>query len=90
MRISGVLVLSVLAACGGGGGPGGQLQAAPLVGLAHLIVDLVETGTTLVENDLEERELVLEVSSVLVANRAQFKLRRSEIEPLLSRLRGAC
>ena len=67
----------------------GSVELAPLVGLAHLIVDLVETGTTLVENNLEERELVAEVSSVLVANRAQFKLRRAQIEPLLRALRGA-
>lgn len=67
----------------------GSVELAPLVGLAHLIVDLVETGTTLVENNLEERELVAEVSSVLVANRAQFKLRRAQIDPLLSALRGA-
>ncbi|GMV13596.1 MAG: ATP phosphoribosyltransferase [Polyangiaceae bacterium] len=67
----------------------GSVELAPLVGLAHLIVDLVETGTTLAENELEERELVAEVSSVVVANRAQFKLRRREIEPLLAALRGA-
>jgi ATP phosphoribosyltransferase len=67
----------------------GSVELAPLVGLAHLIVDLVETGTTLVENDLEEREVVAEVSSVLVANRAQFKLRRAEIEPLVRALRAA-
>lgn len=67
----------------------GSVELAPLVGLADLIVDLVETGTTLVENDLEERELVAEVSSVLVANRAQMKLRRAEIQPLLTALRGA-
>ncbi|MBK7579064.1 MAG: ATP phosphoribosyltransferase [Myxococcales bacterium] len=67
----------------------GSVELAPLVGLAHLIVDLVETGTTLVENNLEERELVAEVSSVLVANRAQYKLRRAEVQPLVERLRAA-
>ncbi|MFO0569871.1 MAG: ATP phosphoribosyltransferase [Polyangiaceae bacterium] len=65
----------------------GSVELAPLVGLAHLIVDLVETGTTLSENDLEERELVLDVSSVLVANRAQYKLRRAEVAPVVERLR---
>lgn len=67
----------------------GSVELAPLVGLAHLIVDLVETGTTLVENDLEERELVVDISSVLVANRAQYKLRRKEIQPLVDQLRAA-
>lgn len=67
----------------------GSVELAPLVGLAHLIVDLVETGTTLVENDLEEREVVAQVSSVLIANRAQYKLRRTDVQPLVERIRGA-
>ncbi len=43
---------------------------------------------TLAENDLEERETICEVSSVVVANRSQFKLRRAEVEPLIERLRA--
>lgn len=66
----------------------GSVELAPLVGLAHLIVDLVETGTTLVENDLEEREVVAQVTSVLVANRAQYKLRRAHIQPLVDKIRA--
>ena len=67
----------------------GSVELAPLVGLANLIVDLVETGTTLVENDLEERELVADVSSVLVANRALYKLRHTRVVALVERLRSA-
>ncbi|MEB2310774.1 MAG: ATP phosphoribosyltransferase [Sorangiineae bacterium] len=67
----------------------GSVELAPLVGLAHLIVDLVETGTTLHENGLEEREVICEVSSVLIANPSQYKLRHAEIQPLVARLRGA-
>lgn len=67
----------------------GSVELAPIVGLADLIVDLVETGTTLAENALEERELIVEVSTVLVANRAQYKLRHAAIEPLIRKLRGA-
>jgi ATP phosphoribosyltransferase len=67
----------------------GSVELAPLTGLAELIVDLVETGTTLVQNGLVEREEVAQVSSALVANRASFKLRQSEIGPLLERLRAA-
>jgi ATP phosphoribosyltransferase len=66
----------------------GSVELAPRVGLAHLIVDLVETGTTLAENDLIERELVAEVTSVLVANRATYKLRHSEIRALVGQLRA--
>jgi ATP phosphoribosyltransferase len=52
----------------------GSVELAPLTGLADAIVDLVETGETLRQNDLEVREIVAEISSVLVANRAAFKL----------------
>jgi ATP phosphoribosyltransferase len=67
----------------------GSVELAPLTGLADLIVDLVETGATLVQNGLEAREEVLRVSSVLVANRASYKLRRTEIAPLVDKLRRA-
>lgn len=52
----------------------GSVEIAPLTGLADAIVDLVETGETLRQNSLEVREVVAEISSVLVANRAAFKL----------------
>jgi ATP phosphoribosyltransferase len=67
----------------------GSVEIAPLVGLAHLIVDIVETGRTLRENNLEIRETVAEVSTVLVANRAAYKLRAAAIIPLLQKLRHA-
>jgi ATP phosphoribosyltransferase len=51
-----------------------SVELAPLTGLADLIVDLVETGTTLVENGLEVKEEILAVSTLLVANRASYKL----------------
>lgn len=65
---------------------GGSVELSPLVGLSDLIVDLVETGTTLKENDLVEREVICEISSLLIANRAQYKLRHAEIAPLIQRL----
>ncbi len=67
----------------------GSVELAPLVGLSHLIVDLVETGATLTENNLEERELICPISSVLVANRSLYKLRQAEVQPLIDRLRSA-
>ena len=67
----------------------GSVELAPLTGLAELIVDLVETGTTLAQNGLEEIEEVGRVSSMLVANRASFKLRQDAIGPLVARLREA-
>lgn len=66
---------------------GGSVELAPITGLSDLIVDLVETGSTLVKNGLTERETVSRISSVLVANRAAYKLRRAEIAPLVEKLR---
>lgn len=67
----------------------GSVELAPLVGLADLIVDLVETGATLAENRLEVVEEVTSISSVLVANRAAYKLRSNEIVPIVEALRAA-
>jgi ATP phosphoribosyltransferase len=67
----------------------GSVELAPLVGLADLIVDLVETGATLVENRLEVVEEVTSISSVLVANRSAFKLRAEAISPIIAALRAA-
>jgi ATP phosphoribosyltransferase len=66
----------------------GSVELAPLVGLADAIVDIVETGATLKENDLEVLETVAEVSTMVIANRAAYKLRAGEIRPLLERLRA--
>jgi ATP phosphoribosyltransferase len=65
----------------------GSVELAPLVGLSDLIVDLVETGATLAQNGLEEREIVAHVTSVLVANRAAYKLRYDRIKPFMEALR---
>jgi ATP phosphoribosyltransferase len=67
----------------------GSVELAPLVGLADLIVDLVETGATLSENGLVEHETIYEVSSVVVANRSLFKLRHAEVSAMVERLRAA-
>jgi ATP phosphoribosyltransferase len=67
---------------------GGSVELAPLVGLADLIVDLVETGATLEQNGLEEREEVARISSVLVVNRAAYKLRNERVRALIEALRS--
>lgn len=66
-----------------------SVELAPLTGLADLIVDLVETGATLAQNGLEIREEIAPVSSVLVANRASYKLRADAIGPLVAAVRAA-
>jgi ATP phosphoribosyltransferase len=67
----------------------GSVELAPLVGLAHAIVDIVETGATLRDNDMEVRETVAEVSTLLIANRASYKLEGAAIRPIVERLRAA-
>ncbi len=65
----------------------GSVELAPLVGLADLIVDLVETGATLAQNGLEVLEEVVAISSVLVANRASYRLKQDRVRPLIEALR---
>ena len=67
----------------------GSVELAPLVGLGDGIVDLVATGRTLEENELEVREEIVECSARLVANRVAHKLRAAEIDELMARLREA-
>jgi ATP phosphoribosyltransferase len=62
----------------------GSVELAPLLGLAHAIVDIVETGSTLRENGLEVIEEIQPISARLIVNMASMKLRRAEIEQLLS------
>jgi ATP phosphoribosyltransferase len=67
----------------------GSVELAPLVGLADQIVDLVSSGATLRDNGLVEVETILQVTSRLVVNRAAMKLRGTEIEAVIARLRAA-
>jgi ATP phosphoribosyltransferase len=67
----------------------GSVELAPLIGLADGIVDLVATGRTLEENDLEVREEIVECTARFVANRVAHKLRAAEIDALTALLREA-
>jgi ATP phosphoribosyltransferase len=62
----------------------GSMELAPLVGLADCIVDLVDTGNTLRANDLEPRELIMNISSRLVVNKAAMKMKHAAIAALLT------
>ena len=66
----------------------GAMELAPLLGLAPRIVDLVSSGRTLQENGLVEVEVIAQVTSRLVVNRAAFKT-RTEIVPLVDAFRRA-
>jgi ATP phosphoribosyltransferase len=65
----------------------GSIELAPLIGLADGIVDLVATGRTLRENDLEVREEIVECTARFVANRVAHKLRAREVDGLTAKLR---
>jgi ATP phosphoribosyltransferase len=67
----------------------GSVELAPLVGLADGIVDLVDTGRTLAENDLEVRKEIFVSTARLIANRVAHKLRAAEVDDLVERLRAA-
>ena len=67
----------------------GSVEIAALTGLADVIVDLVETGETLRQNGLVPLRPIVEISSVLVANRVGFKMKRALIASLVDALRGA-
>lgn len=57
----------------------GSIELAPILDLSDVIVDIVETGTTLKENDLEVVETILPISARLIANKAGFKFKNNEI-----------
>lgn len=60
----------------------GSIEIAPILGLSDVIVDIVETGTTLKENDLEVIETVVPISARLIANKASFKFKNEQIEKI--------
>ena len=64
----------------------GSIEIAPILGLSDVIVDIVETGKTLVENDLEVVETIFPISARLIANKASFKFKTKEIETLVEKV----
>jgi len=67
----------------------GSVEVAPLLGLSHWIVDLVDTGRTLRENGLVERAQILDVRAVVAVNRASQKLKLERHEQLIKALHDA-
>jgi ATP phosphoribosyltransferase len=67
----------------------GSVELAPVLGLAELALDLVQTGRTLAENGLVEIEAVAEVAPCLVVNRASFQRHRTRINHWLDRLEAS-
>ncbi len=67
----------------------GSLELAPLLDLAEIALDIVQTGRTLAENGLVEIEAVAEVAPVVVLNRASYQRHRRELNALFDRLEAA-
>ena len=66
----------------------GSIEIAPILGLSDVIVDIVETGTTLKENNLEVIETIFPISARLIANKASFKFKTEEIEDLTEKVKN--
>ena len=60
----------------------GSIEIAPILGLSDVIVDIVETGTTLLENDLEPKEEIMKISARLIANQTAYKFKNAQITAL--------
>ena len=65
----------------------GSIEIAPILGLSDVIVDIVETGTTLLENDLTPLETILPISARLIANKARFRFKKDEIQSCVEKLK---
>jgi len=66
----------------------GSIEIAPILGLTDVIVDIVETGATLKENDLEVKETIVPISARLIANKSGYKFKRSQIDRLVQELQS--
>ena len=67
----------------------GSMELAPLMGLADEIVDIVDTGKTLAENGMAPRELIAEISSRLIVNKASMRTRHASVQTLIEALSDA-
>ena len=66
----------------------GSIEIAPILGLSDVIVDIVETGTTLKENNLEVFETIFPISARLIANKASYKFKKDAIDRVAREIAG--
>ena len=64
----------------------GSIELAPILGLSDVIVDIVETGSTLRENGLEVKSSIVPISAQLIANKASYKFKRAELSELVNKI----
>ena len=68
----------------------GSIELAPILGLSDVIVDIVETGKTLLENDLIPYETIVPISARVIANKANFKFKGERTEAIVEGLASVC
>ena len=66
----------------------GSIELAPILGLSDVIVDIVETGTTLKENDLVPFETIVPISARLISNKVSYQFKYPEISTIAAALKG--
>ena len=66
----------------------GSIEIAPILGLTDVIVDIVETGTTLKENNLEVIDTIVPISARLIANKSSYKFKNLQIDKIVSDIAG--
>ena len=66
----------------------GSIELAPILGLSDVIVDIVETGRTLLENGLEPKEEIVPISARLIANKVSYKFKNAAIRRLVDAVGG--
>ena len=66
----------------------GSIEIAPILGLSDVIVDIVETGTTLKENDLEVVDTIIPISARLIVNKPAFRFKTAEIEAITEKMKA--
>jgi ATP phosphoribosyltransferase len=64
----------------------GSIEIAPILGLSDVIVDIVETGTTLKENNLKVFETIVPISARLIANKSSYKFKADKITDICAKL----
>ena len=67
----------------------GSIELAPILGMSDVIVDIVETGTTLRENNLKVFEEIMPLSAQLIANKTNYKFKEKEIREVVAKLKEA-
>ena len=65
----------------------GSIEIAPILGLSDVIVDIVETGTTLKENNLSVKSTIVPISARLIANKSSFKFKGDAIERIVDSMK---